>query len=173
MTLQGLDNPNIPGASSTFNSFVAGVRLYMRDYPELNRLVAGEESSNRMIAFSVMEALSDFTSKPPDLGVYTFETFMQKGWAHYLRIGTICKLLEQIGLLQTRNNLNFAHGNIQVSVADKTPVLQNWIQILSAKWDTWTDRVKVGENISRAMGAGEGVNSEYFAIHGYFSRSYF
>jgi len=171
--LQNLDNPHVPGASPTFNQFVAGVRLYMRDYPELNRLVAGEESSGRMIAFAVLEALSDFTAHPPNLGVFSFEYFLARGWTHHLRIGTICRLLEMVGILQTRNHLPFSDGGLNVAVSDKTPLLQSWIQLFERRWETWKERTKISENIARCMGTGgEGLASEYFAIHGYFSRAY-
>ena len=168
MTLQGLDQPNIPGATQTFNHFVAGVRLFMRDFPPLNRLVDGEESSDRMIAFAVMEALSDFNSDPPFLGTYDFLYFMEHGWAHKLRIGTMIQLLTMVGLLQTRNQLPFSDGGINVSVSDKTPLLQSWIQMFSASWENWKRQTKVSLNIAGILDGTGGVQSELFWTNGYF-----
>ncbi|MHA2333740.1 MAG: hypothetical protein ACXAEU_17070 [Candidatus Hodarchaeales archaeon] len=173
MSLQGLSNVNIPGASQAFNSFVGGVRLYMRDFAQLNRLVDGEESSDRMIAFAVLDALSEFQSVPPNLGIYSFETFLEKGWVHMLRIGTICKLLEMVGLLQTRNHLPFSDGGLNVAVSDKTPLIQSWLQIFGGRWQRWMEQVKVAENISNAINDNSsGVFSEYFAVNGYFAEVY-
>jgi hypothetical protein len=171
-SLQGLDTPSIPGASQTFNHFVAQTRLFMRDFPELNRLVAGEETDDRMIAFCCMEALSDFNSEPPHLGFYTFEMFVQKGWVHPLRNGTICQILHTIGLLQTRNHLPFSDGGLNVAVSDKTPLLQSWIQLFCNKWEMWKSKAKVSQNIAGILTGEGGVSSELFAINGYFGIYY-
>lgn len=173
MALQGAQNSTIPGASVAFNDFVSGTRLYMRDFPELNRLVAGEESDDRMIAFAVLEALSEFQSEPPDLGVYAFEDFMTRGWAHMLRLATICHLHHMVGILQTRNHLPFSDGGLNVAVSDKTPLLQSWIQIMCSRWQQWKGRIKAAENIRNVINDGTGgVSSEYFAVNGYFAEFY-
>lgn len=171
-SLQGMDDPTIPGASQTFNAFIAQTRLYMRDFPELNRLVAGEESSDRMIAFAAMEALSDFNSEPPHLGFYTFDMFVSKGWVHPLRLGTINELLHMVGLLQTRNHLPFSDGGLNVAVSDKTPLLQSWIQLFGAKWENWKQKTKIAQNIAGILTGAGGVSSELFAVNGYFGTYY-
>lgn len=171
-SLQGLDNPTVPGSSPTFNAFIAQTRLFMRDFPELNRLVAGEESSDRMIAFAAMEALSDFNSEPPNLGFYTFDMFVSKGWVHPLRNGTICQLLHMVGLLQTRNHLPFSDGGLNVAVSDKTPLIQAWIQLFCSKWENWKVKTKVAQNIAGILTGEGGVSSELFAVNGYFGTYY-
>jgi hypothetical protein len=171
-TLQGMDNPSIPGATQAFNVFVTQTRLFMRDFPELNRLVAGEESSDRMVAFAATEAMSDFNSEPPQLGFYTFDMFVSKGWIHPLRIGTINELLHMVGLLQTRNHLPFSDGGLNVAVSDKTPLLQSWIQLFGAKWENWKQKTKVAQNISGILTGAGGVSSELFAVNGYFGTFY-
>ena len=45
--------------------FVSEVRLYLRDYAELNRLIDGEETSDRMLAWAVIDALDDINNTPP------------------------------------------------------------------------------------------------------------
>lgn len=169
-SLQGVET--VPGASQTFNVFVAQTRLYMRDFPELNRLVAGQESSDRMIAFAAVEAMSDFNSEPPHLGFYTFDMFMSKGWVHPLRMGTICQLLHMVGLLQTRNHLPFSDGGLNVAVSDKTPLLQSWIQLFCSKWENWKKQTKVAQNIAGILTGAGGVSSELFAVNGYFGTYY-
>lgn len=167
MALQGLDEPGLPGASSVFNHFVARVRLFMRDYPELNRLVEGEETNDRMIAFSVYDAISDFNSTDPDIGLYGFVDFMEKNWQRPLMIGTVVMILESVGLLQTRNHLPFSDGGLNVAVSDKTPLLMNWIQLFQQKWDKFRFTKKMALNIESLFSDPGGVSSELFIVNGY------
>ena len=69
--LQGLSG--VTGLGETFDSFIQTVRYFLRDYPELNRIVKGEEHSNRMIAFAIMDFLSDFAGTPPFIGYFTID----------------------------------------------------------------------------------------------------
>ncbi len=142
--------------------FVGNVRAYMRDYPELNRLIKGEEHSDRLIAFAAIDALDDFNSTPP-MTQYQFTNFPSK--ALLLR-GTVITLLESIGLLMTRNHLNFSDGGIQVGVSDKTPLIQSWIQLFTNKYEQKKDRLKIALNIEGGWGGG--VNSEYLWTSGFY-----
>jgi hypothetical protein len=173
MTLQGTgDISRIAGASDEFNQFIADTRLFMRDFPELNRLVAGVESSDRMIAFCAIEAISDFNSTPPHIGRYGFSSFVENGWIAMLRLGTLCNLLTSVGLLQTRNHLPFSDGGLNVSVSDKTPLLQSWIQLICNKWENQKQQVKVAQNIAQLLDGSGGIASELFDIHGYYAEVY-
>lgn len=163
--LQGL--AGIPGVSDTFNAFVQTVRLFMRDHPQLNRLVKGEESSDRMIAWAIYDFLSDFAGTPPPLGYFSLEDlFMQHQQAFALR-GTVCALLESVGILQTRNHLNFSDGGMSVAVSDKAPLLLQWISTFRNKYEQDKLRIKVSLNIEYAM-TGGGVHSEYFFTNGWY-----
>ena len=173
MTLQGAaDTVHIAGASPAFNQFVSDTRYFMRDMPELNRLVSGQESSDRMIALCTVNAISEFNSQPPLIGNYGFSTFLEKGWLDPLRTGTIIKLLTSVGILQTRNHLPFSDGGLNVSVSDKTPLLQSWIQLFRVEWMQWKQQVKVAANISQLLDGQGGVASELFDIHGYYAEIY-
>jgi len=142
--------------------FVGLVRAYMRDYPELNRLIKGEEHSDRLIAFAAMDSLDDFNSTPP-MTQYQFTNFPSK---YLLLRGTVITLLESIGLLMTRNHLNFSDGGIQVGVSDKTPLIQSWIQLFTNKYEQKKDRLKVALNIEGGWGGG--VHSEYLWTAGFY-----
>lgn len=169
MALQGLPAAtSIPGASHAFSAFVYSVRMYLRDFPQLNRLVAGEESSNRQVAWAVIDAIEEFNGSPPITGTYTFSDLMSRGQASLLRKGTIVQLLYSVGLLQTRNHLPFSDGGLNVSVSDKTPLLQSWIQLFERKWEMGRDKVKIAWNIESFFGSGSGTHSEYFALSGYY-----
>ena len=173
MTLQGAaDTVHIAGASPAFNQFVSDTRYFMRDMPELNRLVSGQESSDRMIALCTVNAISEFNSQPPLIGSYGFSTFLEKGWLDPLRTGTIIKLLTSVGILQTRNHLPFSDGGLNVAVSDKTPLLQSWIQLFRVEWMQWKQQVKVAANIAQLLDGQGGVASELFDIHGYYAEIY-
>lgn len=161
-SVAGPTGDGIPSAELELNAFVAQVRAFMRDYPELNRLIAGEESSNRQIVWAIFDALDDYNSTPPFSG-NTLRTFPSKS---LLVRGTVLSLLESIGLLQTRNQLSFSDGGLQVGVSDKTPYLQSWIQLFRNSFEEKKMRMKVAINIESAWGGG--LSSEFRFVNNFY-----
>lgn len=160
MSLQG-----IPGMTQTMRDFVQMVRLYTRDFPELNRLVAGEESSDRQIAWAVLDAMSDFNGTPHLTSLAIEDLLQRSQHALLLRMTTIA-LIESVGLLQTRNHINYSNGGINVGVNDKTPMLMNWLQYFKATTEQMKQRVKVALNIEGILGpSNSGVHSELWAVN--------
>jgi hypothetical protein len=159
-TLQGL-----PGVTPTFRAFVQAVRGYTRDFPELNRLLAGEESSDRQIAWAVLDALSDFNGTP-HFTTLSLDDLMQRNLQYLLIRMTVISLIEQVGLLQTRNHINYSAGGINVGVNDKTPLLMQWLQYFKSFTDQRKQHVKVAMNIEGILGpSNSGVFSEYWAVN--------
>ena len=158
MSLEG-----IPGVTKEFDTFVQKVRLYLRDNPELNRLLRGEESSDRMIAFAVLEAVENFNGTPhfTDLKL---EDLLELHQGNLMLQITVQVLLESVGLLQTRNHINYSDGGLNVGVNDKTPMIQTWLQYFKGSTDQMKQRVKIAINIQGILGM-PGVNSEYWAIN--------
>jgi hypothetical protein len=152
----------LPSASARMNELVAMIRLYIRDFPELNRLIKGEETSNRMIAWAIIDALDDWNTTPPFIGNASIMNFPS---ISLLREGAVIRILESVGLLQTRNQMSYSDGGISVSVSDKTPLLMNWIQMFRQSYEQKKDRMKASMNIEMGM-AGTGTFSEYFVING-------
>lgn len=167
--LQGLSG--IPGLSDEFNGFIHVVRLSMRDYPQLNRLIKGEESSNRIIAWAVVDFLSDFNQSPPPLGNYTLEQLLNLGYTSLARYGTIVNVLQSVGLLQTRNQLNFSDGGINVAISDKTPQLMSWIQLFQSKYEQDKLKIKISLNIRQILGEA-GAHSEYLFVNSFYGILY-
>jgi hypothetical protein len=151
----------IPSASKRMNEIVAMIRLYIRDFPELNRLISGEETSDRMIAWAVVDALDDFNSTPPFIGNYGLTNFPSLS---LLREATVIRILESVGLLQTRNQMNYSDGGIQVSVSDKGSMLMGWIQMFRNSYEQKKTRIKSSLNVELAF-SGAGVSSEYFVVN--------
>lgn len=152
----------IPTASKRLNEMVAVVRMFLRDFPELNRLISGEETSDRMIAWAIIDAIDDWNSTPPFIGNVGITNFPSMSW---LREAAVMRTLESVGLLQTRNQLNFSDGGISVSVSDKTPLLLNWVQLYAGRVDQRKAQIKASMNIELAMDGG-GALSEYFLVNG-------
>ncbi len=155
----------IPGASPTLQKFVSLVRLYHRDFPELNRLVAGEESSPRQVAWAALDALADFNGTP-HITYYSLEQMLgMQQQALMLRLTTI-SLLESVALLQTRNHIGYSSGGTTVGVNDKAPLIRSWLEYFSAKSEQMKQRVKVALNIGGMLGTNpSGLHSEYWAIN--------
>lgn len=152
----------IPNARIELNHFIQTVRTFIRDYPELNRLIAGVENSNRQIVWALHDALDDFNTTP-HFTSYSFDNFPSSS---LLLRGTVISLLESVGLLQTRNYLQFSDGGIQVGVSDKTPFIQSWIQLFRNSYEEKKQRIKVAINIENAWGGG--VFSEYRFVNNFY-----
>ncbi len=156
----------IPGVTQTTRDFVQMVRLFTRDFPELNRLIAGEESSDRQIAWAVLDALADFNGTPPMLGETTLDGLLGMRQHNLILRMTTISLIESVGLLQTRNHINYSNGGITVGVNDKTPLLMQWLQYFKSTTDQMKQRVKVAMNIQGILGpSNSGVFSEYWAVN--------
>jgi len=155
----------IPGVTQTMRNFVQDVRLYMRDLPELNRIVRGEESSDRQIAWSILDALSDFNGTPHFTSMSLEEMLMRNQHA-LLRRMTVISLIESVALLQIRNHINYSTGGINVGVNDKAPLLLSWLQYYKSYTDQLKQRVKVALNIEGILGpSNSGVHSELWAVN--------
>jgi hypothetical protein len=158
----GFNTLQLPNAQIPLNQFIHLVREFMRDYAELNRLVAGEESSDRQIAWAILDTLDDFNTTPPftQFGLISFPS------RSLLLRGVVSTLLESIGLLQTRNHLQFSDGGITVGINDKTPYLQSWIQLFRGKYEDGKLKLKVAYNIESAWGGG--IHSEFRFINNFY-----
>jgi len=160
MALQGIE-----GMSPSFKSFVQTVRLYTRDQAELNRLIAGEESTDRMIAWAVLDAIDTFNGTP-HFTALSLDDLLSRNQRSLLLRMTVIALLESVGLLQTRNHINYSDGGINVGVNDKTPLIMNWLQYYKSYTEQKLQMVKVSLNIESILGAGEsGVFSELWAVN--------
>lgn len=157
---------SIPTASQRMNEAVSYIRAYLRDFPELNRLIKGEETSDRMIAWAIIDTLDDFNSTPPFIGTFGLSNFPSSS---LLRMGAASLIMESVAALQTRNQLQYSDGGISVNVSDKGPALLQFSSMLSQRYITQKNRIKGSLNVELCF-EGAGVFSEYFVINGlYFS----
>lgn len=149
------------GDTYTREQFVERVRVYMRDTPATNALLDDVETSQTMMDFAVDLAIDDFNTTPPKIGTWTYTTFPS---LELLLYGTIIHVLQSAGLLQSRNQLTFVDGGIQVATSDKTPLYQSWINTFKQNYETLKLRWKKSTNLESCYG---GVHSEYLLAGSY------
>lgn len=137
--------------SSTMNRLVSMIRSYLKDFPELNRLIAGHEFTDTTIALAVMDAVDDFNLDSPlaPFGVTSFPS------VSLLRVGATKFLLESATFLQARNHLTYSDGQgVQVNSSDRGPMYLNIVQKLSQEWEVKKQRLIVKLNVKGMMGSG-------------------
>lgn len=160
----GLEATAKKGLPEKVVGIIATIRARMRDFPELNRLIEGHETSDREIALAMMEAIDDFNTTPPLIESYGIENFPS---ISLLIRGTIINIVESVGLLQTRNQMTYSDGQgVQVSVSDKTPMLMNWLNLFISQYEQKKLRLKKALNLKGALN-GSGLSSEYKFLDGY------
>jgi hypothetical protein len=139
----------------------------MRDFEALNRLVKGEESSDRWIAFAVLDALDDWNTTPPLLYHDSIESHPS---THLLILGTIISLLESVTILNMRNYLVYNDGGGTTSTSTgNVQLYERMLARMRAMYEQKKARFRTALNVQRAIAGGPGgVHSEYHWVHGYF-----
>jgi len=150
----------------TTDSFVLEVRAYIRDFPELNRLIEGEETSNRMISYCIFLALDEYNTTPPLLGSRSIANFPSRTILLQL---TLIHILTSVGILHSRNRFSYNDGGFSVETEQQETLYQRWIQLMRSQVVPRIQQLKVANNISGGWGAG--VGSEYGWIHGWYGAS--
>lgn len=149
----------------TFESHIQSVRLFMRDFAQLNLLIRGEESSDRMIAWATMDFLSNFNGTPP-FSVFTLDDLIfSYNLNHFAVRGTVISLLQSLMLIYARNHLPFSDGGLSVNFNDKAPLIQSMLQLFQAAYEQDKRQIKTAINVAGIMDAGpSGVHSDYYAL---------
>ena len=117
-----------------------------------------------MLAWCVIDALDDFNNTPPLIGHYTVGTFPYRS---LLIRGSVITVLESVGLLQTRNQLQFSDGGISVGVSDKAPMIMQWLNMFKSSYEMKKNNYKRAMNIESAL-TGESILSDYYFLGGYY-----
>ena len=147
--------------------FVSTVRNYMRDLPALNALLDGQETSDSLIQLCGELAIDDFNTSPPLIGNYDLTNFPSKS---LLIIGTIIWILRSAGILQSRNQLDYASGGVTVAVSNKTPLYQSWIAAMMQEYENKKVNLKKSINAEAAYGF---IPSEYATVNSLYGSEYY
>jgi len=149
-------------AGISMEQFKSEVRGFLRDFPELNRLISGEESSDRMIEYCTWLAIDEWNVTPP-LSSHALSDFPSRFILLHL---TIIHLLTSVGILKSRNRFSYSDGGFSVQTEEQDGMYQRWIQLMRSQVDAKILRLKTALNISNGWGAGLG--SEYGWVHGWY-----
>jgi hypothetical protein len=144
-------------------AFVAMTREQLRDYPELNRLLSSEESSDRMLLHAAGKALVRYNGTPP-MSQLSLEAIFQLSHQDLLQDMAIINVLESVMFLQARNQLSYSTGGTTVGINDKAGLILKMLQYFRATVDQDLMRRKVAVNTMSILG-GPGIFSEYALVH--------
>lgn len=153
------------GLKRAADAVISLVRSRTRDFPELNRLIAGKESEDRDILLAIIETIEDFNTTPPLIEPVGLADFPS---VSLLVNGTLIRLLTSVGLLSTRNQLNYVDSGGQGGIADKTPAIMNWLQLFMGQYEQKKVALKMALNLRGALNGG-GLSSEYALLDGYWT----
>lgn len=142
-------------------TFIGQVRDYMRDFPEFNALVDGEETSDGLISLCADLAADDFSNTMPPIGNFTVESHPS---LYLLLIGTVIQILRSAGILQARNNLNYSDGGLTVATSDKAQIYMGYVNAMVGEYEGKKRNLKISLNAAGAYG---GIRSEYSFIGAY------
>lgn len=134
------------------------LKLFLRDTPQLNRLIKKAESDDEMLEFAIEMTISDWNSTPPIIGNHTILTFPS---LYMLMLGAATQLLISQGILQARNELSYTAGGSSFMRSNKSNYYMQWSLNLDNKYQLQKRNIKIQRNVSNGWG---GVNSEYDRI---------
>lgn len=146
-------------------SHVQSVRLFMRDFAELNLLVRGEETSDRQLEWATMDFLSNFNGTPP-MSRYTLDDLFSYQLNSFAVRGTVISTFESLMIIYARNHLPFSDGGVTVSINDKAPIIQSMLGLFQASFEQKLRMIKTQLNVSQLLGSGAGgVASDYSVMY--------
>lgn len=138
---------------------VERIRNFIRDHEELNRLTLGKENSDSDILEAIEDVINDFNNTPPFYNIFNLTNLPP---LNIVKLGAVVYLLKSVGLLNTRNGIQYSDGGVNVNM-DKTPAIQAWIQMIQNEYEEKKAKYKIAANIENAWGVG--VSSEYVLIN--------
>ncbi len=138
------------------------LRARLRDYPELNVLLAGYENSDLDLATALAESVMDWNSTPPLLDGVSFSSHP----APTLMLDKATSaVLRSAALGQIRNKLNAnVGGDVINGFFDKGPEYAQWAALLEQTYETKKLRLKMAINLNGSFN-GTGIASEYEIVN--------
>jgi len=134
------------------------LRLFMRDTPELNKLLRKEESDDTLFDFAIDMAISDWNSTAPLLPSRNIENYPS---LYLLMHASAIQLLKTQGILQSRNELSYQSGGSSFMRSNKTQHYQSWLVNFQNEYEVKKKNYKIFQNVARGW---SGVHSEYDRI---------
>lgn len=151
-------DPRRPEDTRRFDKARKYLRLFMRDTPQMNRLLLKEESDDELLSFAIDMTISDWNSTTPMISRVDIGNFPS---LYLLMHGGAIQLLKSQGILQARNELNYNTGGSSFMRSNKTNYYQSWMINFSNEYEMKKRNMKIQQNIAGGWG---GVASEYDQI---------
>jgi len=146
-------------------NIIREVRAFLRDYPELNRLTAGVDHSDRHILYAIYDTLSDFASTPPFIG-QNLDYIISRNWTHILKRGVVAELCTSLMFLHMRNYLAYSDGGVNVQT-ENPQLLQAALQLLRNEYEQKKQRALIAANIDGALDQ-RGIHSELVFVNSFY-----
>ncbi len=135
----------------------ADVQRFLRDYPQLNRLTAGRESSETDVRLAVDLALGEINATAPRVERFTLSMLPIELKTSFIYL-TVKHLLASVMLLDDRNALTYQDGSGTVASGGQGRRFEKAIQLLQNLVGTTITDFKIRANLDSGFG---GVTSEY------------
>ena len=117
--------------------------MFLRDYPDYNRLLDKEEFTQPQIDQAMKLTVMEFNEISP-MTRYTLENFEFK---HLLLIGTCWHLLLGGGIGRSRNRLSHSSGGVAIDDEAHSDVELNLANLLGAEFKKKAQDIKVEMNV--------------------------
>jgi hypothetical protein len=134
------------------------LRLFLRDTPELNRLIRKEESNLEMLTFALEMAISDWNSTSPFIDRVDINNYPS---LYLLMHGAVIQVLKSQGLYQARNELQYQAGGSSFMRFNKSNYYMQWAINFANDYEVKKRNMKISKNI---IGGWGGAASEYDQI---------
>jgi hypothetical protein len=134
------------------------LRLFLRDTPELNRLIRKFESDLEMLTFAIEMAVSDWNSTSPFIDRVDINNYPS---LYLLMHGAVIQILKSQGLYQARNELTYQAGGSSFMRFNKSNYYMQWAINLGNDYEVKKRNMKIAKNI---LGGWGGITSEYDKI---------
>lgn len=146
-------------ATRRFDKAKKYLRLFLRDTPQLNRLLVNSfESDDEMLTFAIDMTVDDWNVTTPVIGNTNIGNFPSLS---LLMQGATIWILKSQGLYQARNELTYQSGGSSFVRTNKSNYYQSWMINLANEYELKKRNLKMQQNISNGWG---GVSSEYDRI---------
>jgi hypothetical protein len=123
---------------------MAEVRLELRDYPEVNRLLDNYEFDEAEILHAALRCVDYFNEVPPELDQrFDSSNFT---WRYHWMEGIVYHLLQVAISWLDRNKLNYSAGGVQVDDLGRSGPYIAHMQMRKQKWEEWVKRTKTRLN---------------------------
>ena len=125
------------------------IRLFLVDDPDTNLVLGDYEYTPEQITKAMSMTVDLWNETPPDVCVYTVETFP---WKHHLMLQVVSYLLAMASHGYTRNDLSYNIAGGSVDDKNKAPQYLQLSADYAGRFREWMARKKAQINSELAWG---------------------